>query len=82
MDIIHIGHITSYLARNVSHGLHSLVLVVDMIYIGYTTQYLARNVCSIFHIYSSSESAGTIHQGTEIFHTNRWSDSLSTIPDN
>ena len=33
VDIIRIGHITSYLSRNVCHGLHSFVLVVDIIYI-------------------------------------------------
>ena len=34
VDIICIGHITSYLARNVCHILHSFVLVVDIIFIG------------------------------------------------
>ena len=71
-DIIRIGHSTSYLARNVSHVFHSLVLVVDIICIGHIlhsvvlvmdivcigriTSYLACNVCPIFHIYSSSVS--------------------------
>ena len=30
VDTIGIGHITSYLARNVRHVLHSLVLVMDI----------------------------------------------------
>ena len=56
VDIICIEHITSYLARDVRHGLHRFNLVMDIIYISHTTSYLARNVCPIFHIYSSSES--------------------------
>ena len=56
VNIIRIGHITSYLAFNVHHGLHSLVLVVDIIYIGDTVRYLACNICPIFHIYSYCES--------------------------
>ena len=56
MDMIRIFHITSYLARNVRHVIHSFVLVVNIIYIGHITSYLARNVCPILHIYSSSES--------------------------
>ena len=56
LDIPCIVHITSYLARNVRHVLHSLVLVMDFIYIGHITSYLAHNVCTIFYIYSSSVS--------------------------
>ena len=56
VDIIRIGHIMSYIYRNVCHGLHSFVLVVDIIYIGHITSYLSRNVRPIFHIYSFSES--------------------------
>ena len=68
VDIIHIGHITIYLACNVCHVLHTLVLVVDIICIGHIihilflvmdiicivhiTSYLARNVNPIFQIYS------------------------------
>ena len=54
--IILIGCITSYLARNVRHGLCSFVLVVDVIYIDHITSYLARNNRPIFYIYSFSES--------------------------
>ena len=56
VDIIRIGHIMSYISRNVCHGLHSFVLVVDIIYIGHTMSYLSHNLHPIFHIYSSSES--------------------------
>ena len=56
VDIIYIGHITSYLARNFCHVLYSSVLVVDIIYISPITSYLARNIRPIFHIYSYSES--------------------------
>ena len=56
MDIIRIGHITSYQDRNIRHGLHCFVLVVDIGYIGHITRYLARNVRPIFQIYPSSES--------------------------
>ena len=56
VDIIRIDHITSYLARNVHHGLSSFVLFVDIIYIGHTARYLDNNFRHIFHIYSSSES--------------------------
>ena len=52
VDIIRIGQITSYLARNVCHGLHSFVLLIDIIYIGHIMSYLARNVYTILHIYS------------------------------
>ena len=54
MDIICIGHIMSYLARNVSNILHSFVLVVDIICIGHIIRYLDHNVHHILHIYSSS----------------------------
>ena len=50
LGIIGIAHITSYLARNVRHGLHSFVLVVDIFYIDHITSYLATDVCSIFYI--------------------------------
>ena len=56
VGIIRIVHNTSYLARNVQHGLHSFVLVVDIIYIGHAMNYFAYNFHPIFHIYSSSES--------------------------
>ena len=56
VGIIRIGHITSYLASNICHGINSFVLVVDIIYIGHITIYLAHNVRPIFHIYSFSES--------------------------
>ena len=72
VDIIHIRHITTYLARNVSHVIHSFVLVVDVILIDniihsfvlvvdiicivHITSYLSCNVCPIFNIYSSSGS--------------------------
>ena len=56
LDIIRIGHITSYLSRNFRHGLYSFVLVVDIVYIVRAMRYLARNFCPIFRIYSSSES--------------------------
>ena len=59
MGIIQIDPITSYLARNVHHGLHNFVLVVDIIYIGHNMSYLARNDRPIFHIYSSSDSDWT-----------------------
>ena len=69
MDIICIGQITIYLARNVFHIIQIFVLVVDIIWIGYIihsfvlfmdiicighiTSYLAHNIHPIFHIYSS-----------------------------
>ena len=56
MDIIDIDHITSYLARNVCHGLQSFFRVVDIINIDHITSYLACNVCPLFHIDSFSES--------------------------
>ena len=56
VNMICIVHILSYLAHNVSHCLHSFILVVNIIYIGHITSYLDRNVRPIFHIYSSSES--------------------------
>ena len=56
MDIICIGHITSYVARKICHGIHSFILVVANLYIGHTTGYLDRFVRPIFHIYSSIES--------------------------
>ena len=56
VDIIRIGHITSYLAGNIHHGLHSFVLVVNIIYIDHITSYLACYFRPIFHIYSFSES--------------------------
>ena len=56
VDIIRIGQITSYLACNVCHGLHSFVLLIDIIYIGHITSYLARNANPIFQIYLFSES--------------------------
>ena len=72
VDIIQIGHITSYLDHTVchilhcsviimdiifiGHVLHSFVLIVDIICIGHITSYLALNVCYIFQIYSSSVS--------------------------
>ena len=40
---IGIGHITSYLARNVFHVLHSFFMVVDIIF-GHIMSYLYRNV--------------------------------------
>ena len=43
VDTIVIGHITSYLALNVCHVLHSFFLVVDIIF-GHNKSYLARNV--------------------------------------
>ena len=46
---IHIGHITSYLYRNVCHVIHSFVLVVDIIF-GQIRSSLARNVHPISHI--------------------------------
>ena len=49
VDIICIGHITSYLACNVHHVSHSFVLVVDIIF-GHITSYLARNIRPISHI--------------------------------
>ena len=68
VDIIRIGHITSYLARNVCHVLqvfilvmdvvcfcyilHSFVLVVDIICIGRNMSYLSLNFRPISHIYS------------------------------
>ena len=70
VDIIRIGHITSYLYCNVLPVIHSFILVVDIILIGYIIHsfvlvmdiicidhiksYLAHNVHPIFHIYSSS----------------------------
>ena len=39
----------SYLARNLCHVLHILVLVTDIIFV-HITNYLARNVCPISHI--------------------------------
>ena len=39
VDIICIGKITSYLACDVIHVLHRLVLVVGIIYIGHITSY-------------------------------------------
>ena len=56
MDIIYIDHITSYLARNACHGLHSFVLVVNVIYSDHIMRYLVHNFGPIFHIYSFSES--------------------------
>ena len=66
LDIIRIGHITSYLAHNICHVLHSLILVVDIICVDYILNsfvlvvniicighimiYLACNFCPIFHI--------------------------------
>ena len=50
VDTIVIVHIMSYLACNVSHVLHSLVMVVDIIF-GHITSYLAHNVHSISHIF-------------------------------
>ena len=55
MNIIRIGHITSYLDHNVIPVLHSLVMVMDIICIGHITSYLAHDVRHIFHIYSYSE---------------------------
>ena len=49
VDTTRIFHITSYLARNVCHVLHSFVLVVDIIF-GHITSYLARNIRPISHI--------------------------------
>ena len=49
MDTIGIGHITSYLARNVFHVLHSFVMVVDIVF-GHIMSYLDRNVHPISHI--------------------------------
>ena len=73
MDITCIGHITSYLDRNVCHVLHSFFLIMDTIFIahilhsfflyvdiiciGHITSHLARSVHPIFHIYSSSVSS-------------------------
>ena len=54
---IRIGHITSYLARDVNHVLQFFVLVVDIICIGHITSYLDRNTCPILHIYSSIVNA-------------------------
>ena len=70
VDNIRIGHITSYLAQNVCHVLHSSVMVVDIICIGrslhsfvvivdiicicHIMSYLDCNIHPIFHIYSSS----------------------------
>ena len=51
MDIICIGHITSYLARNVSNILYSFFLVVDIICIGHIENYLACNVRHILQIH-------------------------------
>ena len=56
VDIIRIRHITSYLARNACHGLHSFVLVVNVIYSDHIMRYLVHNFGPIFHIYSFSES--------------------------
>ena len=72
MDIICIGHITSYLASNVhsvlhgfilvmdiiffGHILHSFVLAVDIIFVGPMASYLASNFHPIFNIYFSSVS--------------------------
>ena len=53
VDIICIGHITSYLFFNVCHIIHIFVLVVDVVLIVDIMSYLARNVRPIFHIYSS-----------------------------
>ena len=54
VNIICIVHITSYLACNVRHILHSFIPTVDIVCIDRVTSYLARNVCHILHIYSSS----------------------------
>ena len=72
VDIICIGHIKIYLARNFSYvlhslvrvmdiicigyNLHSLIMVLDIVFIGHITSYLPHNVYPIFHIYSSSVS--------------------------
>ena len=58
VDIIRIGHITSYLYCNVHHVLHSFVMPVDNIYIGYVRSYLSRNVRPVFHSYSFIEVTG------------------------
>ena len=50
VDIIRIAHNKSYLCRNIFHGLHSFVLVMDTIYIGHTKSYLASYVNSLFHM--------------------------------
>ena len=53
--VICIGHITSYLSRNILPVLlvlRSFVLVVHIIFIGRITVYLACNFSSIFHIFS------------------------------
>ena len=57
-DIVRVGHITSYLARNFLPVLHIfiMVLVGNIICIGHITSYLDFNVCLILHIYSSSVS--------------------------
>ena len=54
VNIICIVHITSYLACNVRHILHSFIPTVDIVCVDRVTSYLARNVCHILHIYSSS----------------------------
>ena len=51
VDIICIGHITGYIARNVRHILQSFVMVVAIICIGHITSYLARKIHHILHIY-------------------------------
>ena len=49
VDTIGIGHITSYLARNVHHFIHSFFLVVDIIF-RHIKSYLDRDVHPISHI--------------------------------
>ena len=49
VDTIVIGHIKTYLARNICHFLHSFVLVMDIIF-GHITSYLARNVNPISNL--------------------------------
>ena len=48
VDTIHIGHIKSYLARNVIRVLRSFILDVDIIF-GLIKIYLYRNVLPISH---------------------------------
>ena len=54
LNVIYIGHITSYLACNVIPVLRNSIQVLGSIFIGHITSYLACNVCPIIHIYSSS----------------------------
>ena len=57
VNMIWIGHITSYLAHNVHHIIHSFVLVVDIICIGIVMSYLYHNIArihTILLIFSSS----------------------------